>query len=127
MISKRLAKLEAALGRPVERPVDMRAVHARLAFLTVGAGHKGKTALARFAAALRCSPMRLWRLVATNRRRFARLYGTLERRGRPNITADDVADTVVVEFLSAGFQWRVIDGTLCAVIEWASARCKAPA
>jgi hypothetical protein len=82
MISKRLARLEAALVRPAEpEPVDMRPVRAQLDFLLAGAAGKGRNSLERLSAAMRCSPMGLWKLATTHhdRRKFARLYEPLER------------------------------------------------
>jgi hypothetical protein len=109
MISKRLTRLEAVLVRPPDAaPVDMHSVHARLEFLLAGAGHKGANATGRFASACGVSVGRLWALAtAHDRRKFARAYGALERLGRPDVTADDVAIEVIHEFVADELRHRL--------------------
>jgi hypothetical protein len=79
MIRKRIARLESALARPAESaPVDMAPVRAQLAFLLAGVGHRGRNPLERLASAMRVTPMRLWKLVATpGRKKFKAMYGAL--------------------------------------------------
>jgi hypothetical protein len=50
------------------------AVAAQLAFLLAGVGHRGRNRLERLASAMRVTPIRSWKLVAT---KFKAMYGAL--------------------------------------------------